>query len=225
MRATISSMGGFSTNRSRTGWAAVTREMRSAADTRAGSKLRWTRGPSRWVTTASGIRYGGVLVEEVNDEKMFRGDAAAEFFERAVGQYAPVVDDDDPFAERFDVVHVVGGQDDGYFALLVEAAYEVPEGELGNGVQADSRLVQKEYRGGVEQRGGEVAAHTLSQAQLANGGVEQRFQREGVYEFVAVSDVLTPWNAVDVAQEVERLDDGPSPTIAACAVRRRLLCG
>ena len=55
----------------------------------------------------------------------------------------------------------------------------------------------------MEQRGGEVTAHTLPQAQLADGGVEQRFKREGLYEFVSVADVLMPRNAVDVAQEVE----------------------
>ena len=51
---------------------------------------------------------------------------------------------------------------------------ELAQPALADHVEADGRLVQEQDLGVVQQRGHDVAAHPLAQAQLPHGGVEQR---------------------------------------------------
>ena len=102
----------------------------------------------------------------------------------AVEDGGAVVDDDDPVAQRLDVLQVVRGEHQGGATLVVEGAQELPQPALGDDVETDGRLVEIEDLGVVEQRRGDVAAHPLSEAELPHRGVHQ----------------LT---------EVEQLDDGP----------------
>ena len=58
---------------------------------------------------------------------------------------------------------------------------------------------------------GEVTAHALAQAELAHGYVEKRFEIENGNHFVAGLRVLVMIDAIDVAEQVERFDDGQVP--------------
>ena len=147
----------------------------------------------------------------MDDEQSFAADAGAKLIQWTVGQDAAVADYHYSLAESFYVVHVVCGEDDCDAALPVEAGDEVAEGELGHGIQSDGRLVEEENRGGVQQRGGEIATHTLSKAQLSDGSVEEGLKPESFYKLVAVAGVLGLGYAVDVAQQIEGLDDGQVP--------------
>ena len=58
---------------------------------------------------------------------------------------------------------------------------------------------------------GEVTAHALAQAELAHGYVEKRFEVENGDHFIAGLRVLVMIDAIDVAEQVERFDDGQVP--------------
>ena len=63
----------------------------------------------------------------------------------------------------------------------------------------------------MQQGGGHVAAHALAQAELAHRRIQQRREVEERDQFIAGSPVALAGNAVDLAQEVERLDHGEVP--------------
>ena len=107
----------------------------------------------------------------------------------AVEDQRPVVDHDHPATERLDVLEVVGGEQQRGAPLGVERSQELPQPALAHHVEADRRLVEVEDLGVVEQRRRDVAAHPLSEAQLAHRGVEQVAQRQQLHELLEVPAV------------------------------------
>ena len=97
---------------------------------------------------------------------------AAQGLDRAVGQHAAVPITITRWAQRLDVVEVVGGQEDGRAALAVGALDEVAHGQLGGGVEADGRLVEEEEARRVQQRRHQLAAHALAEPELPHRRVE-----------------------------------------------------
>jgi len=63
----------------------------------------------------------------------------------------------------------------------------------------------------VEQGGCQVAAHTLAKAELAHRGIEEALELHGLHELVARLPVLRGWQAIDLSQQVEGLDDRQVP--------------
>ena len=90
-----------------------------------------------------------------------------------------MVDDQDPVAEPLDVGQVVGREQHGRAALgALPHAGSARSRSLLSDVQADGRLVEHQQLGGVQQRGGDLAAHPLAERQLAHRGVEERLHLE-----------------------------------------------
>lgn len=86
----------------------------------------------------------------VDRQPALSADAPAERVQGSVGQDLAFVDDDDAPAQRFDVVHVVGGEDDGDVSLAVETLHEVADGELRHGVEADGWFIEVQERRGMQ---------------------------------------------------------------------------
>ena len=85
----------------------------------------------------------------------------------------------------------------------VEGPQELPQPTLADHVEPDRRLVEVEDLGVVQQRGHDVAAHPLAQAELPDRGVEQVVEVEQVEEPVEVLAVPGGLGAVDLLEQVE----------------------
>ncbi len=62
-----------------------------------------------------------------------------------------MVDDHHARRQRFDVLHVVGGQQDGGALFAVEFAQECAQAGLGHHVDADGGFVEEQHRRIVQQ--------------------------------------------------------------------------
>ena len=63
----------------------------------------------------------------------------------------------------------------------------------------------------MQQRRREIAAHALAEAELAHRHVEQRFELEQRDQLVARACEARRRDAIDVAQQIERLDHRQVP--------------
>ena len=145
--------------------------------------------------------------------------------ERPVEDRRAVVDHDHPVAQRLDVLQVVGGQQQGRAALGVEGAQELAQPALADHVETDGRLVEVEDLGVVQQRRGDVAAHPLTQAELADRGVEEVAEVEQLDVLLEVAAVPRRVDPVDLLQQLEASRAAAGPTTASCAGRRRRRSG
>ena len=139
------------------------------------------------------------------------GEAVHDVAQFAVEEDFAVVNDDDALAERLDVGHVMAGEENGGFLGGVVAADKFANGLLGNDVEADGGLVEKQDAGLVEQGGDEFHFHAFAQTQLADGDVElvldaEEFGQLGDGFFEAVLG-----DAVDFGVELEGFAGGEVP--------------
>ena len=148
---------------------------------------------------------------DVEDNRRHGKDPVAQLVERPVEEETPVVDDDHAPAERLDVGEVVGREQHGRAVAAVDVLEELPHVGLRDDVQSDRRLVEEEQGRPVQERGREVAAHALSERQLAHGLVEVRVQAEDAVEESHALAILGLAEAVDLLEKAERLDDGDVP--------------
>lgn len=71
--------------------------------------------------------------------------ALSDVVQRAVQEDFSLPDEENAACQRFDILHVMGGEDDGDAARLIQAADEGADGQLGDGVQSDGGLVQEKH--------------------------------------------------------------------------------
>ena len=107
-----------------------------------------------------------------------RRSAARRRGQLVVDQDPAVVDDHHPPAEPLDVGQVVGGEQQRHVAARVHRGQERAQPLLAGQVEPDRRLVEHQQLGGVQQRGGDLAAHPLAQRQLPHRGVQEAGQVE-----------------------------------------------
>ena len=89
--------------------------------------------------------------------------------------------------------------------LGVDPAQELAQPALADHVEADRGLVEVEDLRVVQQRRGDVAAHPLAERELPHRGVEQVAEVEQLGELGEVAPVPVGVDAVDPAQQVERV--------------------
>jgi hypothetical protein len=63
----------------------------------------------------------------------------------------------------------------------------------------------------MEKRGSNIAPHSLTEAELTDGSIEQRFKAEHRDQFVSGACVVTSRYRVDIAQKIKRLDNWKIP--------------
>ena len=218
-----SSMSGSWIDRSATSYDAATAATTGAALASAGNDSHW-RGPSTRRTTAPSTSIGRCLVHQVHHQRAGRAALLVQPGQRAVEDRGAVVDHDHPVAQRLDVLQVVGREDEGGAALVVERAEELAQATLAHHVQADRRLVEVEHLGIVQQRRGDVAPHPLAEAELAHRGVELVAEVEQVDEPVEVVAVARRGRSgtSSAAGRTSRAAGGP--TTASSAGRRPPRC-
>jgi hypothetical protein len=79
---------------------------------------------------------------------------------------------------------------------------------LGNHVQTDGWFVEQEQLRLVEERGGDLAPHPLTERELADGCLKQVADLEGFGEFVNAAFCVAIVHLVDLAEELERVHGG-----------------
>ena len=104
------------------------------------------------------------FLDQVHDEPALPGYAGPQGVQRSVRENPALVDEDHAGAERLDIVHVVRGQDHGDAAFPIQPADEVAHREFGHGIQTDRGFVEEEDRRRMQERGRQIASHSLAQA-------------------------------------------------------------
>ena len=108
------------------------------------------------------------LMVQIDLDDLERGQPRGQVAEQAVKENAPVVDDDDPLAQRRDVGHVVAGENQRGPVAPVVIGDEVADARLHGDIDADRRFIEKEHVGPVEQRDADLAFHALAERQGAH---------------------------------------------------------
>ena len=129
----------------------------------------------------------------------------------AVAQHPPIADDEHPVGQRLDVVHVVRRKNHGDALLAIERLDEVAQRKLGVGIEPYRRLVQEQDRGRMQQGGRDVAAHALPERKLAYRLIQQRLDLQESDELIGGRAKPALRHAIDVAQQLEAVDDGQVP--------------
>lgn len=137
-----------------------------------------------------------------------------------------MIDHDQPRADGFDVLQIMGGEDDGDAALAVDLGEKTPHGILGDHIKSDGRLVQKEDLGVVQQRHHDLGAHALTEAELANRAVEKGRQIKQLAEASEIIRIAGGGNAVDALMQGKTVDQRQvPPQLAALAENDADLAG
>jgi hypothetical protein len=97
----------------------------------------------------------------------------------------------------------MGGQQHRGTALAVDRLEELSDRSLADDVEADRRLVKVDDLRVMEQCGGQVAAHSLTQTELADGRVEQVRQFKQADETVEIAPVPRRIDPVEPPDQVE----------------------
>ena len=145
------------------------------------------------------------LVHQVDHQRASGAAVAVEVAERAVEDRGAVVDHDDPVAQGLDVLEVVRGEHERGVPGRVERAQELAQPALADHVEADGRLVEEQDLRVVQQRGHDVPAHPLAEAELADRGVEEVAEVEELDVLGEVGAVPRGVGAVDLLQHRERV--------------------
>ncbi len=82
---------------------------------------------------------------------------------------------------------------------------------LGDDVEADGRLVEKQQRRIVQQRRRQIAAHALAQREFAHRRVQIIANAKNLIEVLHARVEIALRNVVDAAQQLERFDHGDIP--------------
>ncbi len=122
-----------------------------------------------------------------------------------------VIDHHEAAAQPLDVGEIVRGEHQRRVAGVAEAREEAPHRLLAHHVEADRRLVEEQHLRAVQQRRRELAAHALTERELAHRRLDERVEVEQLAALREPRCVLGGGNAVDVAQQRERITERQIP--------------
>ena len=122
-----------------------------------------------------------------------------------------MVDHEQPVAEPLDVAEVVRRQEHRHAALTVDLDEEVAHALLRHDVEADRRLVEEEQLRLVQHRRRQLAADALSERELAYRRLQERVEIEYLAKALETRAIAPGRHAVDMAQELERVDQRQVP--------------
>ncbi len=134
-----------------------------------------------------------------------------QLIERAIVEDAAVIDDHDAAAKLLDIVEIVSGEQNGGVKLAIDGAQELADVVLGNHVEANGRLIEKEERGIVQQCRGQIAAHAFAERKFAHGSVQVIANAEDFVEALHARVEILLRYIVNAAQKLERFDHGNVP--------------
>ncbi len=152
-----------------------------------------------------------VMVGKVDDQLAVHRIACLELVDAAVERDAPLLDEDQPPAEPLHVTEVVCREQHGGAFAAVHLRDERSDALLCEHVDPDGRLVEVEDTRAIQDRGGEIAAHPLSEAQLTHGRLQQLAQLERLDDAIELAPIVGVGHAIEALDELERLDERQVP--------------
>ena len=97
-------------------------------------------------------------------------------------------------------------EDDGGFLLVVQPPDKIAHGNFGNGIESNRWFIKKKNVGVVQERCGNLTAHTLSQAELADRCAEDLAEVQKRCQFVQIAPVYRRFHLIDVTDQLEGVD-------------------
>ncbi len=129
----------------------------------------------------------------------------------AVVEDFAVVNDHYAATEFFDVVEIVGGEQDCGAKFAIDGAQEVADVVFGDDIEADGGLVEKEEWRIVQERSGEVAAHAFAEGKFADWRVQVIADVENGVEMFHARVEIALRDVVNAAEKLEGFDYGDVP--------------
>src|SRR5580704_2394285 len=124
----------------------------------------------------------------------------------AVVQHLAVVNNHDAAAKLFDIVEVVGSEQNRGAEFAIDGAQKMADVIFRHHVESDSRLVQKQQRGIVQQRSSQVAAHAFAERELAHGRVQVIADIQDGIEMLHARVKIALRDIVNPPQQLEGFD-------------------
>ena len=163
----------------------------------------------------------GVSPGVINGQTLDADVAVLDFIQTAIQQETPFSNQENPVCQGIDILHIMRGQNDGRTAFGIDLTDEGTDSQLGNGVQPDGRLVQKERFRPVQQSGRNFTAHPLPERKLARRRPQQLVQRENPVQFCKAVGSIRFFSSHRY-RPAARMNPRPGdPTRAVNAARRR----
>ena len=149
---------------------------------------------------------GFIEVQAVSREHENMADVAKAFLDirqsAIVKQVAPI-DDDEALAKVLDVLHVVGGEDDGRVAIAVDLTDGFGDLFFDQDIEANRRLVEEEDFGVMNEGGGQIGPHPLSEREGFHLREHEGFETEQTVEIIKSLLIFILGDAIDVPIKVE----------------------
>src|ERR1700745_706059 len=117
-----------------------------------------------------------------------------------------MVDDHDAAAQLLDIVEVVRGKQNRGVKFSIDSAQEMADVILRHDVQANRRLVEKQQRRIMQQRGIQVATHALAKRKLAHRRVQVIVDPQNFVEALHPRVEIALWHVVNPSQQLERFN-------------------
>ncbi len=105
----------------------------------------------------------------------------------------------------------MGGEQNGHAARPIELLEELAHAVLGDHVQTDGRLVQVQHLRIVQQGCRQIATHALAERELPHRCIQELVQPEQLAKEPEIGPVASLRNAVDVAEQIERIPQRQVP--------------
>ena len=115
----------------------------------------------------------------------------------------PVVHDDDPLTELFNISHVMAGQKDRCVVLPVHLPDQVPDLLFHHRIQPDGRLIQEKHLRPVDQGRHDLTADALSQRKIPHRRIDKLMQLESLRQLTDPVFHLFVRNVIDCTEETE----------------------
>ena len=117
-----------------------------------------------------------------------------------------MINDHDPAAKLFDIVEVVCSQQNGGVKFAIDGTQEMTDVILCHHVEANRRLVEKQQRRVMQQRGSQVATHALAKRELPHRSMQIVVDAQNLVEVFHPRIEIALRYVVNTPQQFERLD-------------------
>ena len=144
---------------------------------------------------------GGVI--EVYDKMAVGCNLVNQRVQRTVLNDFTLVDDNNPLAQLLDIAQVVGGQDNGGLAALIDLLDELPDGVFRLHIQTDGGLVQKQDLRRMEHGRHQIAPHPLTKRELPHRGVDKTVDLKNLIEHSQIIGIGSIINLVNTFQQLK----------------------
>src|SRR5579885_2281731 len=164
-----------------------------------------------WLSLAVAREIGNFRGVEHGNQHSLASEPFADLAQPTIVELTSVVDNQQAWAERLYIIHIMSRNQNSCAALSVDMQQKFANTRLGYHIQADGRLIQVEQLWIMQQGRREIAAHTLAKRKLAHRRINKLIQIEQFAQTGQVSSMTLCWYAIEITQEAQGIDQGQIP--------------